>query len=90
MENNIGKEFMRMTRYANLEQSAQSQGIPMPPIELPLTEAARVLSLPDGKSLSLPALDLAALMEKRETLRKYSQQALSQAELAYLLWERRG
>lgn len=90
MENNIGKEFMRMTRYANLEQSAQSQGIPMPPIELPLPEGAQVLALPDRKSLSLPAFDLAALMEKRETLRKYSPQALSQAELAYLLWGTQG
>ena len=62
----------------------------MPPLELPLPEGAQVLPLPDGKSLKLPALDFAALVENRETLRKYSPNVLSLAELAYLLWGTQG
>jgi len=90
MENTIGKEFMRMTKYANLEPSPQSVGVPMPPVELPLPAGAVLLPLPEGKSIALPALDLALLIEKRESLRKYSDASLSQAELAYLLWGTQG
>jgi SagB-type dehydrogenase family enzyme len=90
MENTIGKEFIRMTKYANLEPSAQSQGVPMPPIELPLPKGAEVLPLPDGKSLNLPPLDLAQLIEKRQSLRRYPETPLTLAELAYLLWGTQG
>jgi len=90
MENNIGKEFMRMTKYENLEPSAQSLGVEIPPLELPLEAGAEVLPLPDGHSLDLGPLDFSKLVEKRESLRKYALAALSQAELAFLLWGTQG
>ncbi len=90
MENTIGKEFMRLTKYANLEPSPQSQGVPMPPVEQPLPTGAQVMPLPEGVALDLPTLDLTQLVEKRESLRKYSPAALAQAELAYLLWGTQG
>lgn len=90
MENNIGKEFIRLTKYKNLEPSAQSQGIPLPDLELPLPEGAQVFPLPDGKSIELGEVDFINLVEKRETLRKYSSEALNQEELAYLLWGTQG
>ena len=90
MENNIGKEFVRMTKFKNLEPSAQSQGVPLPALELPLPEGAQVLPLPDGKSMDLEKLDFIELVENRETLRKYSAEALTQEELAYLLWGTQG
>lgn len=90
MENNIGKEFIRLTKYENLEPSAQSQGVEIPALELPLPENIEVLSLPGGKSLPLEALDLAGLVEQRKSLRKYTQSALSLEELAFLLWGTQG
>lgn len=90
MENNIGKKFIRMTKYENLEPSAQSQGVPIPALELPLTEEAQVLPLPDGKAVDLKKLDFTDLVEKRKSLRKYSEETLTQEELAYLLWGTQG
>lgn len=90
MENNIGKEFIRLTKYENLEPSAHSLGVEKPALELPLPEGAELISLPDGKSLHLGKLDFTELLEKRGTLRKYSSQALTQEELAFLLWGTQG
>ena len=90
MENNIGREFVRMTKYENLEPSAQSRGVPLPALELPLPDEAQVMPLPDGKSIALENLDFISLVEDRETLRKYMAEALTQKELAYLLWGTQG
>ena len=90
MENNIGAEFMQMTKYQNLEPSPQSQGVPMPLPQEPLEAGAEVLPLPDGRSLSLGKMDLADLVERRETLRKYAGDALTLEELAFLLWGTQG
>lgn len=90
MENNIGKEFIHMTKYENLEPSAQSQGVPLPALELPLPEDVQAISLPDGKSIDMQKIDLVNLVEKRKSLRKYSTETLTQEELAYLLWGTQG
>jgi SagB-type dehydrogenase family enzyme len=90
MENNIGKEFIRLTKYENLEPSLQSLGETIPPLEMPLAEGAQVLPLPEGKSIELQALGLAELVEKRQTLRKYAQTALTMQELTFLLWGTQG
>jgi len=90
MENHIGKEFVRLTKYENLEPSPQSLGVPLPPLELPLPPDAEIMDLPAGKDLGLPKLDLAELIEKRESLRKYADTALTLQELAFLLWGTQG
>lgn len=90
MENQIGKEFMRLTRYENLEPSPQSLGVTQPLLEMPLEAGMERIPLPDGKSLNLAPVDLTALVESRETLRMYSSEALTLAELAFLLWGTQG
>jgi SagB-type dehydrogenase family enzyme len=90
MENTIGRQFIEMTKYKNLEPSQQSQGDPWPEIELPLPEGAEVISLPAGQSLALEPVVLINLVEKRETFRNYSDKDLSLEELAYLLWGTQG
>lgn len=90
MENNIGKEFINLTKYENLEPSAQSQGEPIPALELSLPEGIQAMALPHGKSIQMEKIDLANLVEKRKTLRKYSQDELTQEELAFLLWGTQG
>ena len=90
MENTIGKEFVRLTKYENLEPSPQSLGVPLPPLELSLPADAEILPLPAGKGLALPRLDLAELIEQRESLRKYADTPLTLQELAFLLWGTQG
>ncbi len=90
MENTIGKEFVEMTKYRNLEPSPQSQGAPLPPLQTPLPESARLIDLPAGNAFDPGLLDFKSLVENRETLRKYTDSPLSLEELAYLLWGTQG
>jgi SagB-type dehydrogenase family enzyme len=90
MENHIGKEFIELTKYPNLESSLQSQGVPLPPLETPAPKGASLIALPDGKSIGTISLDLVELVEHRKTLRKYADMPLSLMELAYLLWGTQG
>lgn len=81
---NIGREFVRLTRYVYLNKSAQQEGYPRP-------DAIKARS---GEMLSLPAVGLLKtntpsfkeVMENRRTLRKYSQKDLSMDELSFLLY----
>jgi len=90
MENTIGRQFVEMTKYKNLEQSLQSQGAPWPDLRLPLPEGAEVIDLPAGKSLALGKLDFIHLVDRRETFRSYTDASLTLQELAYLLWGTQG
>ena len=90
MENTIGRQFVEMTKYKNLEKSLQSQGEPWPDLRLPLPEGAEVIDLPGGKDLPLEKLDLIKLVDKRETFRSYTEESLTLQELAYLLWGTQG
>ncbi|HUV15385.1 MAG TPA: SagB/ThcOx family dehydrogenase [Pelolinea sp.] len=86
----IGKEFIEKTKYPNLEPSLQSQGVPLPDLQVPAPEGAQMIKLPDGKSLKLDAQDFIRLVDRRETLRNYSDKPLSLEELVYLLWGTQG
>jgi SagB-type dehydrogenase family enzyme len=86
MTNTIGKEFMRLTRYAHLDPSAQSQGVPIPPLELPYDPTARLIDLPAPEELHVPAIDLRTAIEQRRSLRKYAPTPLTREQLAFLLW----
>ena len=90
MENNIGKEFMEMTKYKNLGVYPQKQGVPMPPIELPVDGSQELIDLPSGKDLQIGKIDFANLVEKRKSLRKYADAPVTLEELAYLLWGTQG
>lgn len=90
MENTIGRQFVEMTKYKNLEKSLQSQGAPWPDLRLPLPEGVELINLPAGKDLQLDKLDFIKLVDKRETLRSYTEESLTLQELAYLLWGTQG
>jgi SagB-type dehydrogenase family enzyme len=66
--------------------SDQKRGIPQPPLELPPNPSMPILDLPDPRSLVLPSMDLRTAMERRRTVREYSNDPLSMEELSYLLW----
>lgn len=90
MTNHIGKEFMRLTTYAHLSPSAQSQGAPVPPMELAVPPTAKRVALPGPAEIETPPMDLREAIEQRRSLRKYAGTALTLAELAYLLWTTQG
>lgn len=90
MENKIGREFIEKTKYQNLEPSLQSQGVPIPALQVSAPEGAELIRLPDGKALRHEKLDLVDLVEKRESLRSYTDEFLTLAELSYLLWGTQG
>ncbi len=91
MTNPIGREFMEMSKYKNMGPSQEQQGIiPQPPLELPYPTDKPLISLPAPAGLKMPAMDLREAVERRVTLRKYSQAPLSLDELSYLLWMTQG
>lgn len=86
MSETIGQEFMRKTRYPYLAPSPESQGIQYPPLELPFPADTSLIDLPEPGDVQVPSVDLRAAIEQRRSLRKYSEQTLSLAELSFLLW----
>lgn len=90
MANTIGFEFIEKTKYHHLDPTAESQGGTQPPLELPYPPDAPLIKLPEAASLQMPAMDLRTAIEQRTSLRRYTHQPLSLAELAYLLWETQG
>lgn len=86
MPETTGQQFLRLTRYANLEPSPQRRGLPQPPLELPYDPAAPLLDLPEPGALEMPAVSLREAIEKRASLRNYSAAPLTKDELSYLLW----
>jgi SagB-type dehydrogenase family enzyme len=86
----IGFEFFENTKYAHLSEPGQRKGVPQPALEKPIPNDATVIPLPDPSLIKTPAMDVRTAMEKRSTLRKYSQIELSMEELSYLLWITQG
>ena len=89
MEKKIGYEFMQATKH-HTSLSAQQRGMPQPPLELAAPADSVRIALPDPKVLKMPAADLRAVIEGRRSVRKYSEGAVSLAELSYLLWMTQG
>lgn len=85
-----GSDFMRLTRNENLSVSAQRQGVPIPPLELPYPPDAPLIRLKEASQLAVPPLDVAAAIAQRATLREYSATPLTLDELAFLLWSTQG
>jgi len=90
MSDNIGKEFMRRTRYSEMGESPQRQGIPQPPLETNYPMDASLVPLPEAVDLNFPAHDLRAAIEKRTSVRNYSDTPLTLEELSALLWLTQG
>jgi len=87
---NIGLEFLEKTKYQYLSESAQKQGVPQPPLERPLPDKISPIALPDPADIKIPSMDLREAIEKRSSLRRFSQTELSLEELSYLLWLTQG
>jgi len=82
----IGKEFMLKTQYPHMGETDQKRGLPPPPLELSVDPSLPCIDLPHPAALTLPPVILRDLIEQRTTVRKYSPEPLTLAELSYLLW----
>ena len=85
-----GYEFVEETKYPKISESAQGLGKPQPPYEIPLEKGRPIIDLPKPEDIDLGQYDLRKAIEERRSLRRYSEEALSLAELSYLLWLTQG
>jgi len=90
MTESVGQNFWEQTKPAHMPESAQRKGLPQPPLELPYDPNAPLIKLADIPTIELPKTDLWQVIEQRTTLRHYSQEGISQDELALLLWATQG
>jgi len=84
---NIGKEFIKFTRYATMKPSDQLAGLPQPPLQTIPSKAKKFINLPDpeiGEEENHKSFkDLA---DNRQSVRKYLNEPISLEKLSYLLW----
>lgn len=84
------KDYFEASKYQNMDETQQEKGLPQPPLEMAYDPKADLISLPDPKNCSLAASDFLAIVESRESRRKYTDEALALVELSYLLWTTQG
>jgi len=85
-----GKEFIEQTKYKNLAVFDHKKGIKQPPLELDYNKKNKILDLPSPNGIKIPNIDLREVIEKRRSLRDYSDKPLTLEELSYLLWVTQG
>ena len=85
-----GQEFMYKTTAPFLGDSGEDLNVPQPPLVLPCPEGAAILELPKPGEVDFPQADLREIIEKRKTLRRYSDDFLTKEELSGLLWLTQG
>jgi len=81
---NIGQDFVRLTRYIYERESDQTLGVQRP--DAVKARVGEIVSLPAIGTLTMPDMPLAKAIERRRSRREYSQEALKQEELSFLLW----
>ena len=86
MTEGIGKEFIKKTQYNFMGPPDQSKGKPQPPIELEYDSTKPIITLPSPSSITVEEINLRKTIEDRKSVRKYSDQPLTLAELSWLLW----
>lgn len=91
MSTSIGREFFEKSKPKYAAPSQQSQGLPQPPLELPLAPDSPLIPLPGMDQVQVNAIDLRAAIAARKTLRHYhEQQPIRLEDLSFLLWATQG
>ncbi|MHA1995943.1 MAG: SagB/ThcOx family dehydrogenase [Candidatus Hodarchaeales archaeon] len=86
MVQGIGKEFMRKTKYQFMDPSDQNKGVPQPPLESKYDSSKPLIGLIEPNQLDISDFPLQKCIEKRRSIRTYSNDALNLMELSWLLW----
>ena len=90
MTTDKGYAFVESTKYGNISEPGQKQGLPQPPFELPIEADLPLIDLPKPEAIDLGQFDLRTAIEERVSHRRYSEDPLSLEELSYLLWLTQG
>ena len=81
-----GIEFLRQTTYEVQKSADQQRGVTQPPIEAEYDETILLIDLVAPSEIKVQNKNLRECIEKRQSIREYSEDFLSQNELSWLLW----
>jgi SagB-type dehydrogenase family enzyme len=81
-----GIEFLRKTTYGVQKSPDQQRGIPQPPSEAEYDGSSLFIDLLAPSDIKVKNINLRECIEKRRSIRNYSEDFLSQNELSWLLW----
>lgn len=90
MSTKAGIQFIRDSYHMFMEEPAEGQSLPQPPVETPYEPALTTIDLKKFEELTPPAADMWQVMQRRRTLRHYQSTPLSLDELTLLLWFSQG
>ncbi|MFA6362544.1 SagB/ThcOx family dehydrogenase [Methanoregula sp.] len=88
--NDVGKEFIKGTRYPDYSTVDLVLRKPEPPMELPVPDGAKITKLPDPKKIKVPNVPVTDLIGKWEPSGYLSRSSMTLAELSALLWYTQG
>ncbi len=72
------------------EESDQRKGLPLPPIQKPYTEDAKLVDLVSPDDFTVGNIPLLKAITNRISHRKYTDESLTLEEFSYLLWTTQG
>ncbi|MFW9923522.1 MAG: SagB/ThcOx family dehydrogenase [Candidatus Thorarchaeota archaeon] len=90
MTKNIGEEFIEKTKYQYLSVSDQKNGVEYPPLETPYDKTKPIIDLPKPEEITVNDITVRQAIEKRKSVRQYTDKPLSLKELSWLLWATQG
>ena len=89
-----GRSFLKdsIRRQVDFSQTAQSRGLPPPPLQAPCPAGVARIDLPDGRAAlaRLAALPVGEAVARRESVRQFSSAPLTLEQLSALLWAVQG
>jgi len=74
----------------DFKRTDQNTGVPAPPIEKPCPSDAKKISLIEPEAVKIGEVSLKTAILRRESRRRFSNEALSIDELSFLLWATQG
>lgn len=83
MNDNIGSQFFEKTKYKHHGPSSQQKGAIPPPLQADFSQGDERVELPWADNIGG---EVQKVIERRRSLRRYSQKSLALQELSYLLW----
>ncbi len=86
------REFLKddVRAKVRMNETDQSRGVPMPPVQKPLREGETAVPLPQWRGAVKLNSALEDLIGARRSLRKFADEPLSAEELSFLLWATQG
>ena len=90
MEPKDGRNFLRFINNTDYEsivpETDQQKKLPLPPLTKAYPADAQLIDLIPPEKMKIPSVDFLAVIQKRVSRRKYTEETISLEELSYLLW----